>query len=241
MPDFSRRATASEHMDDLGSRGEDLYRALHELDTINVMLGGNKVTLNGISALVSETPASSVIYIADVGCGSGAMLRRTRFLLEKQNRRATLTGIDANPNVLAYAVSHTPSAFDIGYEAVNILSDTFRNRRFDIVTGTLFFHHLNDAELVAFLKDMKARVSIGMVINDIHRHWFAYYAIKVLTHLFSRSSMVQHDAAVSVLRAFRKHELRAIFRNAGIGHYTIKWRWAFRWQVIIRFNTSPET
>lgn len=235
MPDFSHRATVQELMDDLTSGGNDLHQALRELDTINALLGGNRVTLDGIAALLRETPESVHLRIADVGCGSGDLLRLTRNLLEKQSRAASLTGIDANPNVVAYAVAHTPARYKIDYQVMNIFSEAFDNTQFDIVMGTLFFHHLNDAQLTTFLRKMKAQVSIGMVINDIHRNWFAYYAIMWLTRFFSRSPMVRHDATRSVLRAFRKHELESILKVAGIARYTLRWRWAFRWQLIIRF------
>jgi hypothetical protein len=74
---------------------------------------------------------------------------------------------------------------------------------------------------------------VGFIINDIHRHWLAYYSIKLLTRIFSRSMMVRFDAPLSVLRAFRKKELEVILRNAGISNFKIKWMWAFRWQVIV--------
>jgi hypothetical protein len=46
--------------------------------------------------------------------------------------------------------------------------------------------------------------------------------------------MVKHDAPLSVLRAFTKRELVEILEKAGLIDYRIKWRWAFRWQVIAR-------
>jgi hypothetical protein len=46
--------------------------------------------------------------------------------------------------------------------------------------------------------------------------------------------MVKFDAPLSVLRAFRKKELTAIFEKAGITNYKMRWMWAFRWQVIVR-------
>ncbi|MDQ2657524.1 MAG: SAM-dependent methyltransferase, partial [Bacteroidota bacterium] len=71
----------------------------------------------------------------------------------------------------------------------------------------------------------------------IHRHWLAYYSIKWLTRMFSKSAMVRHDAPLSVHRAFRKSELEEILRRAGLVDYKIKWRWAFRWQVIVRTHS----
>jgi hypothetical protein len=55
----------------------------------------------------------------------------------------------------------------------------------------------------------------------------------LLTQLFSKSPMVKHDSKVSVLRSFKRSELKKLLSLAGINNYTIKWMWAFRWQVII--------
>ena len=236
MPDFSKRSSEDEIMDDLNGSGKDLDQALRELDTINYLLGGNYVTLNGIDQLLHATPLPRILDIVDVGCGGGDILKRIRALLDRKNIRATLTGIDANKNVVAFASTHTLPSMNIRYEYVNIFSEEFKAKRFDIVTGTLFFHHFTNNQLVEFLRQLKGQASLGLIINDIHRHWFSYYSIKWLTQLFSKSAMVKHDAPQSVLRAFSKEELVAILQQAGIVNYRIRWRWAFRWQVIVRFS-----
>ena len=235
MPDFSQRAIGPEIMDDLQATGPDLHQALRELDGINYALGGNYVTLNGLSKLMDRYQGNDEPHIADLGCGSGDMLKRIRKLLEKRKINARLTGFDANPNVIRFAHIHTPAMCRIQYEPVNIFSEDFQNRKFDIITGTLFFHHFTNEELIGFFKRLSGQASFGMVINDIHRHWFAYYSIKWLTQIFSRSVMVRHDAPVSVLRAFRKKDLLEILRRAGLSNFHIKWCWAFRWQVIVWF------
>ena len=234
MPDLTRRATQSERMDDLQSSGEDLFQALRELDTINYLLGGNHVTLAGLDQLIEHVPPPEELHIADLGCGSGDMLKRIRRRMDKRKRHARLTGIDANPSVVAYAGSHTSEGYGISYEPLNILSPEFGLRKFDIVTASLFFHHFTSEELTAFFRQLKNQLRVGFVINDIHRHWFSYHSIKLLTRLFSRSQMVKNDAPLSVLRAFEKNELSEILDRAGIRHYSIKWRWAFRWQVVAR-------
>jgi hypothetical protein len=45
--------------------------------------------------------------------------------------------------------------------------------------------------------------------------------------------MVKNDAKVSVQRGFLKKELEEIIQKAGFSKYEIKWRWAFRYQVVI--------
>ena len=235
MVGLTKRATTVELMDDLEASGGDLDRALRELDGINYILGGNYVTLNGLALLLEGTPNASTLHIADLGCGSGDILKRIRRLVDRRRIDAALTGFDANHNVITHAKLHTPPTCRIHYEAVNILSEDFKSRKFDIITATLFFHHFTDSQLIAFFRQLKSQVSLGMVINDIHRHWFAFYAIKILTQLFSRSAMVKHDAPVSVARAFKKKELDEILRRAGLITYKIRWCWAFRWQVVVWF------
>jgi 2-polyprenyl-3-methyl-5-hydroxy-6-metoxy-1,4-benzoquinol methylase len=233
VPNLASRSYETEVMDDLNSSGQIIDVTLRELEIINKLLGGNYVTINGIITLLKNIPNEQSVTLADVGCGSGDILRLIRKKLNALKRNAVLIGIDANPNIAAYATLHTSADFQIVFKSIDIFSDEFKRQQFDIVTGTLFFHHFTEEQLVSFFKDLYARVKIGIVINDIHRHWFAYYSIKWLTRWFSKSSMVIHDAPLSVERAFKKSELLSILEKAGIKRYSIRWMWAFRWQVIV--------
>lgn len=240
MPDFSKRSDDVEIMDDLACAGEVVHQTLREIENINHLLGGNYVTVDGVRKAIhnrqlapGNTAESRVLNVTDLGCGGGDLLKLIRRWALKKNVKLTYTGIDANPNIVAYARAHTSGEPRITFETVDILSEAFKQRKFDIVVGTLFFHHFSSDQLVSFFHQLKSQTSVGIVINDIHRHWFAYYSIKWLTQLFSRSSMVKYDAPLSVMRAFQKKELQDIMRRAGIEHYTLRWMWAFRWQVVI--------
>lgn len=232
MPDFSIRAYEEEMMDDLECKGEVIHQTLKELETINTLLGGNRVTINGISRLISRAGVKR-FSLADLGCGGGDILRLIKRWTLKRKIQAELFGIDANPNIVEEAKESTPSSYSITFQAQDIFSDEFRLRSFDIVTGTLFFHHFTNEQLTEFFRQLKSQTRIGFVINDIHRHWFAYHSIKWLTQFLSKSPMVQNDAPLSVLRAFRKQELIDILKDAGVTSYSIRWMWAFRWQVIV--------
>jgi hypothetical protein len=98
----------------------------------------------------------------------------------------------------------------------------------------LFFHHFTADQLVDVLGSLKSQCRVGIVINDLHRHPLAYYSIKLLTQFFSKSSMVKFDAPLSVMRGFTRLEWEEILRQAGITDYTLKWKWAFRWEILIR-------
>jgi 2-polyprenyl-3-methyl-5-hydroxy-6-metoxy-1,4-benzoquinol methylase len=180
--------------------------------------------------------SSEEITIIDVGCGGGDMLRLIDRWAKKKNKKVKLTGIDANPNIIDFAKKNLNDLKRIEFKAIDIFSPEFQSIKCDIVVGTLFFHHFDQKQLSSFFAKLKKQVRIGIVINDIHRHTLAYYSIKMLTRLFSKSAMVKFDAPLSVLRAFTKNELIEILSNATLKHYTIQWKWAFRWQVVVQIQ-----
>ena len=106
----------------------------------------------------------------------------------------------------------------------------------DYVISSIVTHHMSDDEIVRFLKWMDANARKGWFINDLHRHWLAYHSIKWLTRLFRGSYLVQHDAPLSVARAFRRADWVALLAQAGITQYELRWRWAVRWQVVFYWS-----
>lgn len=223
-------------MDDLNCAGPVVDQTLNELEFINTWLGGNSVTLNGLN-IILKTCHKETLTIADLGCGGGDMLKLISTRLKKKDIQATLTGIDANPNIVAYAKANTVAYPEIKFKALDIFSSVFRSERFDIVFATLFFHHFTREQLIELFAHLKNNTRCGIVINDLHRHPLAYYSIKYLTQVFSKSPMVKNDAPLSVQRGFKRVELEEILKAAGITTYSLKWKWAFRWQLVIPTET----
>ncbi|MEI9919202.1 MAG: methyltransferase domain-containing protein [Bacteroidota bacterium] len=224
MMSLRTRSAELEIMDDLNCHGEVVDQTLRELEVINRLLGGDYVTIDGIKKLLKEKRSYTV---ADMGCGGGDLGIKIERWGRKHGFDLSVTGIDANPNIIDFARRQYP---ENKFEALDVFSDEFRKKQFDIITATLFVHHLDDEQLVELFRSLKARV--GVVINDIHRHSLSYYSIKLLTQLFSKSAMVKFDAPLSVRRAFKRKELIAILDKAGIKSYTLRWKWAFRWQLV---------
>ncbi|MCY7350380.1 MAG: methyltransferase domain-containing protein [Cytophagaceae bacterium] len=234
MPDFSQRSHQPELMDDLTLASDDLRRNLRELEITNRLLGGNGVTLRGIDELLNSQFSifNAQFTIADLGCGGGDMLRLMARWLRKKNLRAMLTGLDANAFMLRYAGQHTQTFPEIQYQQLDVFSEEFRLLSFDVVTMTLFCHHFNEEQLVDLFTTLRRQTRLGIVINDLHRHPLAYYSIWLIAKLLRTSYLYQHDSRLSVLRAFRRAELEILLRRAGFTRYQIRWRWAFRWEVV---------
>ncbi|HEY3402018.1 MAG TPA: methyltransferase domain-containing protein [Ohtaekwangia sp.] len=233
MPDFSARSVLPEIMDDLECRGEVVDQTLRELEFINAWLGGNDVTVSGVKKMVKGISSSRTITLVDLGCGGGDMLRILYHWAKRNGVTLRLIGIDANPHIIDFARNNIKDIPEIEFYTMDIFSEEFRQQKFDIVTGTLFYHHFTQQQLSSFFHQLKSQARIGIVINDIHRHPLAYYSIRILTQLFSKSSMVKYDAPLSVLRAFSRAEVKSILAAAAIEKFSLRWRWAFRWQVLI--------
>jgi 2-polyprenyl-3-methyl-5-hydroxy-6-metoxy-1,4-benzoquinol methylase len=231
---LAHRSYQEEVMDDLNSSGSVIDQTLRELEIINRLLGGNAITIDGIKILLQQhVKGNSPITIADLGCGGGDILKLIARWGRKQGIPMKLTGIDANPNITAYATKNCNAYPEITFQSVNIFSEEFQKQPFDIIVATLFTHHFADDELVALLTSWKKQARIGFVINDLHRHWFAYYSIKWITRVFSKSPMVKNDAPLSVARAFLKSEWQRMLGEADIKGYSLRWRWAFRLSLVV--------
>ncbi len=243
MPNLNKRSYEAELIDDLSLSNDDLRQNLEELATINKWLGGNEVTTGALKQLLNthvlKTSASveakhpnNKLIIADIGCGGGDMLKLMANWANKRGIEAHFIGIDANPFMINFAENRTRNYSNIQYKQEDAFSDNLKNLTLDVATMTLFCHHFTEAQLVELFSNLRKNCKIGLVINDLHRHWFAYYSISWLTALFSKSYLVKNDAKLSVWRGFRKTELENILTKAGFKAFSINWRWAFRWEIV---------
>ncbi|GAB2619997.1 methyltransferase domain-containing protein [Belliella aquatica] len=235
MGRFSHRSYEKEIMDDLEFEGPVLDQSLKELRTINKLLGGNKVTTNGLNQLIKKNPQESY-SIADIGCGGGDMIRVMADWAKKNLIPCNFIGIDANPNTIEFAKERLKDLDHVNFKVENVFDESFEHEQVDIITCTLFTHHFTDEELLKLFSSFLKKARLGIIINDLHRHRLAYFSIKALTRLFSKSPMVQNDGPLSVLRGFSKEDFISILANSGIKNSQIKWFWAFRWQVVVMIS-----
>ena len=145
----------------------------------------------------------------------------------------TFTGIDIKEECIQFARTRKELQ-----GCTNWIKSDYKTASFikppDVIFSSLFCHHFKDDELVTQLEWMKQHSRIGFFINDLQRHPLAYYSIKILTQLFSRSYLVKNDAPLSVQRGFTKKEWQSIFAKAGIEPYQMQWQWAFRYLILFR-------
>ena len=230
MPDFSKRTLLPEKMDQPGVAADETRKALSELEVVNKLLGGYQVILDALKHLEWN---NQLVTIMDLGIGGGDMLRAIASWAEKNKVKLNLVGVDWNPVMIDYATAHSKNFPNIKYITMNVFDDRLLNEKADIVMNSLFCHHFDNKELIELVKRMYRLASRTVIINDLHRHWFAYYSIKFITAIFSKTYLVKYDGPLSVARSLTRNEWREILSKAEIKNYSIWWMWAWRWQIII--------
>ena len=144
-----------------------------------------------------------------------------------------MIGIDIKEECVSYAKQRNTTL-----KAEWICSDykkvDFSSNPPDIIFSSLFCHHFTDEELVEMILWMKGNCKRGFFINDLQRNILAYYSIKWLTKLFSKSYLVKNDAPLSVARGFKKNEWQDILKKSGLSHFSVEWLWAFRYLIIFK-------
>lgn len=231
--DTTYRSELPEIMDDLSMRGQQLRDTLDKIAGINRTLGGNKLTLGGIQKLIKNIPAEKNIRIVDVGCGNGDMLRDLADYGDEWGRNFTLIGVDANHDAIDHAKKCSIHYPDISYTCENVFDDGFEKLECDIIICTLTLHHFTDSEIIGLLRKFKKQAAVGIVINDLHRSAIAYRLFQLVCYVFGLGAMPMNDGLISILRGFKKKELRNFSRKLNFKKYSIRWKWAFRYQWII--------
>jgi len=223
---FSSRSYKKELLDGENIPAADIRQNMQELNVINTWLGGHAITVEGFRQILQNRKKISV---CEMGCGGGDNLLAIYKWCLKNKVDVQLTGIDYNKDCIAMASAQLPVAAQLitaDYKEV-----VFGTHQPDIIFSSLFCHHFTDEELQSMLQWMAGNAGLGFFINDLHRHFLAFYSIKILTRLFSKSYLVKNDAPLSVERGFVRREWVSLLKLSGISSFRVKWKWAFRWLI----------
>jgi 2-polyprenyl-3-methyl-5-hydroxy-6-metoxy-1,4-benzoquinol methylase len=225
---FRIRSTQKELLDAEVIPDADLFQNLKELHVINSLLGGYQISLNALKKIDLKNQTYSLV---DIGSGGGDTLKTIFKWAQKNKTNLKLYGIDLKSTCVNYANQNEPNA------SLSFICDDYRNihlhvNEVSIIHASLFCHHLTSSQIIELIH-FAIKYKAILIINDLERNRFAYYAIKYLTKFFSKSYLVKNDAPLSVLRGFKKTEWIEMIQQAGANKYSVKNKWAFRHEVIV--------
>lgn len=197
---------------------------LRDLARVNRWTLAARPTLAFVAQAVGSAHEFSLL---DVGFGQGDMLRAVARWAARAGKRARLVGVDLNPRSLGPARAATPDGMGIEYRIGDYRDQP---ERFDLVVSSLVAHHMDDDELVAFVRWMEGHAARGWMVNDLHRHPLSYRGYPWLARALRVHPMVREDGTLSIARSFRPGEWRDILEAAGVpsGAARIARRFPFR-------------
>lgn len=227
---FKQRSYQAELLDEDGISFAAIKQNMQELNTINTLLGGHAITTKGIAKLIGNLKE---ITVCEIGCGGGDNLIAINNYCIQKNIRIHFIGIDIKQTCIDFFKTKPALQQNTKWLVSDYQQVVFETKP-TIIFSSLFCHHFTNEQLISQLQWMQKNAAVGFFINDLQRHFLAYYSIKTITQIFSNSYLVKNDAPLSVARSFVKTEWVALFKNAQINNYQITWQWAFRFLIIYK-------
>jgi hypothetical protein len=105
---------------------------------------------------------------------------------------------------------------------------------YDIITSSLFIHHLDEDQVASLLRRMAAAAQRLVLINDLRRSSLGLMLAYGATRLLTASPVVHTDGPLSVAAAFTLAEMRQLAKWAGLEDFTVARRWPFRFLLTYR-------
>jgi ubiquinone/menaquinone biosynthesis C-methylase UbiE len=230
----THRTKKTELMDNPDVDKQELLKAYKDINHVNTFLSGNKITLDGILKLENHNKPNAPLRITDIGCGDGETLKVCAKYALKKNKNWTFLGVDINPKTIDLAKQNSAAFPQVNYIVADIFSEAFQEMETDIFVFSLTLHHFKDNEIMTILGKAIRQAKVGVVVNDLQRSNIAYRLFQLYSFVFFKSYIAKHDGLVSILRGFKKRELKHLASHFAQAKHSIKYKWAFRWQWIIK-------
>lgn len=175
--------------------------------------------------LALATSAGRKLRLLDVACGGGDVPLALARLAKRAGVDIELVLADKSATALELA---RRAAGEVPVKTV--LCDAFDARlpEADIVTSSLFLHHLDAANVVHLLGHIAQRARHLLLISDLSRSPIGLAVAWAMCRLVSRSPVVWHDGPASVRAAWTTDELRGFARQAGLADAAVRPVWPWR-------------
>ena len=222
-----QRVPTAELLDfDHGSPAE-ISSSLLDLQRINRWFGGVSTTRGMIERVCRKT-GQGQLRLLEVAAGSGYVPHRVC-------REVASLGIGLEVVLLDRVSNHFGSTNGNPRIAADALALPFPSNSFDLVSSTLFAHHLGPADLVRFAREALRVSSRAVLINDLIRSPLHLAAVYAGFPLY-RSRLTRHDAPASVRQAYTPGEMRELLCETPATRVEITRHYLFRMGIILWKN-----
>ena len=211
----------------------EVHRSLEDMRRLNRRRFGIWATLAPVEARVRTLPKP--VTVIDVATGSGQMAQRLAAWSAREWQAVRVVGVDVSPLHLEHARrwnvhEGTPH---VHWIAGNGLCLPFADHSVDIVTASLFLHHLDEPALDQFFAECRRVARRGVVMSDLWRHWLPFTLYRTLAPLLVRSPVTHYDSRASFRRSYKPAEMQTIAERTLPGvSVTLNFpsfRWVLEW------------
>ena len=219
-----KRTVIPELLDTDAGTPAEIAAALADLRMVNRWFGGARV-MTRLLARVAEVAGVSELSFLDAGAGSGDVARAAQEDLGRH-------GVQLSVTLLDRAVSHL-MADENGLRRVvgDALRLPFADASFDVAGCSLFAHHLEPDQIVAFVNEGLRVARHAVLINDLRRHPMHLALVYAGMPLY-RSRLTRHDGPVSIHRAYTSREMRLLLQRTRAARVEISHHYLFRMGAI---------
>ena len=228
--DLSRRHRQPEIMDAPNLAPARFTETLRGLRRVNIVTRSTALMWPDLEAAVRRC-AARPLRVLDVACGGGDVLIALWRRAKRAGLRVELVGCDVSPAAVQFASEAAARAeAPIAFFHHDVTGDPLPDG-FDMVMSTLFLHHLDDEEAIAFLRDAAAKAHDRLVIQDLVRSPLSYWFARLGTRALLLSDICRLDGRTSVEGAFTQEEATSLAREAGLTRAEVVLRLPFRYLI----------
>ena len=221
-----RRRPTRELLDTDSGTPSEVAASLNDLRWFNRWFGGISTSSRLIEIVARATSKLSVLEVA---AGDG-------FVPKELQKRFSQIHLDVT--LLDRAPSHLPRNNGMRAVAGDALALPFQGSAFDIVSSSLFVHHLQPDQLVLFVREALRVSRVAVLINDLVRHPL-HLAVAYAGLPLYRSRLTRNDAPASVRQAYTVEEMRNFLEKAGASRVEIHRQYFFRMGAIAWKEQRP--
>lgn len=218
-----KRRPSHELLDADAGTPDEVQASLRDLRSFNRGFGGIN-TSRAMLAQVCRAIQSKNLSVLEVASGEGYVPK----LLHEELHRA---GVDLKITLLDRVPSHLPKNGATPKLAGDALQLPFHDSAFDLVSCSLFVHHLSPEQAVRFLREALRVCRMAVLVNDLVRHP-VHLALAYAGSPWYRSRITRNDAPASVKQAYTLNELLGFFQRAGAARTDAHRHFLFRMGVI---------
>jgi 2-polyprenyl-3-methyl-5-hydroxy-6-metoxy-1,4-benzoquinol methylase len=221
------RATGDELIDTVPLSEAEVRSTLRWLRLTNRYFGGTSTILRHLASWTEGWPTDRPMHLLDVGTGAADIPASAVAWARGRGLQVRVTAIDSAAGMATAARAAVRKMPEIDVEQIDLFELAATGRRFDIVTASLFLHHMppeRTADAIAAIDRLAVR---GVIISDLLRSPFTWAGVGALA-LVTGNRIIRHDAPLSVRRAFRVSELSRLAAAAGLPHLRARREGHFR-------------